>query len=81
MNEVLMRHPAVAEAAAFSVPRSRLGEDVAAAVVLRSGMRATPVELRLGIFMTNSHHSKSPDGLLSEVSCPRAEPAKSCGGS
>ena len=46
IDEALMRHPAVAEAAAFSVPHSRLGEDVAAAVVLRPGMTATPVELR-----------------------------------
>ena len=41
-----MRHPAVAEAAAFAVPHSRLGQDVAAAVVLRPGMTATPIELR-----------------------------------
>jgi acyl-CoA synthetase (AMP-forming)/AMP-acid ligase II/thioesterase domain-containing protein/acyl carrier protein len=46
IDEALMRHPAIAEAAAFSVPHARLGEDVAAAVVLRSGMTATPVELR-----------------------------------
>jgi acyl-CoA synthetase (AMP-forming)/AMP-acid ligase II/thioesterase domain-containing protein len=46
IDEVLARHPAVAEAAAFSVPHPRLGEDVAAAVVLRSGVTVTPVELR-----------------------------------
>ena len=46
IDEALMRHPAVAEAAAFAVPHSRLGEDVAAAVVLRTGMTTTPVELR-----------------------------------
>ena len=46
IDDALMRHPAVAEAAAFSVPHSRLGEDVAAAVVLRAGMTATPLELR-----------------------------------
>jgi oxalate---CoA ligase len=46
IDEALMRHPAVAEAAAFAVPHSRLGEDVAAAVVLRNGMTTTPVELR-----------------------------------
>ena len=46
IDEALMRHPAVAEAAAFSVPHVRLGEDVAAAVVLRPGMTATGVELR-----------------------------------
>jgi acyl-CoA synthetase (AMP-forming)/AMP-acid ligase II/thioesterase domain-containing protein/acyl carrier protein len=46
IDDALMRHPAVAEAAAFSVPHHRLGEDVAAAVVLRRGMTASPVELR-----------------------------------
>ena len=46
IDEALMRHPAIAEAAAFAVPHSRLGEDVAAAVVLRPGMTTTSVELR-----------------------------------
>ena len=46
IDEALMRHPAIAEAATFPVPHPRLGEDVAAAVVLRSGMTATAVELR-----------------------------------
>jgi acyl-CoA synthetase (AMP-forming)/AMP-acid ligase II/thioesterase domain-containing protein len=46
INNVLTRHRAVAEAATFPVPHSRLGEDVMAAVVLRSGMTATPTELR-----------------------------------
>jgi hypothetical protein len=41
-----MRHPAVAEAASFAVPHPRLGEDVAAAVVLRPGVTVTTVELR-----------------------------------
>ena len=36
IDEALMSHPAIAEAAAFAVPHERLGEDVAAAVVLRS---------------------------------------------
>lgn len=46
IDNLLLRHPAVAEAAAFSVPHPRLGEDVAAAVVLRPGAIATPGELR-----------------------------------
>jgi oxalate---CoA ligase len=46
IDDALMRHPAVAEAAAFSVPHSRLGEEVAAAVVLRAGETVTSVELR-----------------------------------
>jgi acyl-CoA synthetase (AMP-forming)/AMP-acid ligase II len=35
IDEVLLRHPAVAEAVTFGVPHSTLGEEVAAAVVLR----------------------------------------------
>ena len=46
IDDALMRHPAVAEAAAFPVPHPRLGEDVVAAIVLRPGMTVRPVELR-----------------------------------
>ena len=46
IDDALLAHPAVAEVAAFPVPHARLGEDVAAAVVLRPGMTATSVELR-----------------------------------
>ena len=46
LDDALMRHPAVFEAAAFAVPHPRLGEDVVAAVVLRPGMTTTSVELR-----------------------------------
>jgi amino acid adenylation domain-containing protein len=37
VEQVLLRHPDVLEAAAFGMPHPRLGEAVAAAVVLRSG--------------------------------------------
>ena len=46
IDEALQRHPDVAEAAAFGAPHPRLGEDVAAAVVLREGATVTPLELR-----------------------------------
>jgi len=46
IDVALLRHPDVAEAVAFAVPHPRLGEDVAAAVVLRRGAAATPDELR-----------------------------------
>ncbi len=35
IDEVLLQHPAVAEAVAFAIPHASLGEEVAAAVVLR----------------------------------------------
>lgn len=46
IDEALAGHPAVAEAAAFAIPHARLGQDVAAAVVLRPGMTATAVDIR-----------------------------------
>jgi acyl-CoA synthetase (AMP-forming)/AMP-acid ligase II len=44
IDDVLLRHPAVAEALAFAVPHPALGEDIHAAVVLREA--ATERELR-----------------------------------
>jgi oxalate---CoA ligase len=46
IDDALQRHPDVAEAASFAAPHPRLGEDVAAAVVLREGAAVTPLELR-----------------------------------
>jgi thioesterase domain-containing protein len=46
IDEVLSAHPAVAEAVAFPVPDSRLGEDIAAAVVLRAKDSITEHALR-----------------------------------
>ena len=46
VDEALMDHPAVLQAVAFAVPHDMLGEDVAAAVVLREGGQATEHELR-----------------------------------
>jgi acyl-CoA synthetase (AMP-forming)/AMP-acid ligase II/acyl carrier protein len=46
IDKALMSHPDVAQAAAYAVPHPRLGEDVAAAVVLRPGSKTTPEELR-----------------------------------
>jgi acyl-CoA synthetase (AMP-forming)/AMP-acid ligase II/acetyltransferase-like isoleucine patch superfamily enzyme len=46
IDTVLMRHPAVHEAVAFAVPHPTLGEDVAAAIVLKHGATATEHEIR-----------------------------------
>jgi acyl-CoA synthetase (AMP-forming)/AMP-acid ligase II len=46
VDEVLLDHPAVAEAATFAVPHATLGEDVASAVVLRPNAVATPNAIR-----------------------------------
>ena len=46
VDEVLLDHPAVAQAVTFAVPDSQLGEDVGAALVLRQGATATATEIR-----------------------------------
>ncbi len=45
IEKELLRHSAVREAAAFGVPHPRLGESVAAAVVLHDGVSATSSDL------------------------------------
>ena len=46
VDEALLTHPAIAQAVAFAIPHPTLGEDVAAAVVLRGGQTVTARELR-----------------------------------
>ncbi len=46
IDEVLMDHPAVAQVVCFGMPHAKLGEEVAAAVVLREGGQASERELQ-----------------------------------
>ena len=46
VDEVLMDHPAVQQAVTFAMPHPKLGEEVAAAVVLREGAEAGPGDVR-----------------------------------
>lgn len=46
VDEVLMDHPAVRQAVVFAVKHDKLGEDVAAVVVLREGTSATEAEIK-----------------------------------
>ena len=46
VDEVLMDHPAVSQVVTFAVPHAKLGEDVAAAVVLKEGEQADERALR-----------------------------------
>ena len=46
VDEVLMDHPAIAQVVTFAMPHDKLGEDVAAAVVLREGMMAVEGDIR-----------------------------------
>jgi acyl-CoA synthetase (AMP-forming)/AMP-acid ligase II len=46
VDEVLLAHDAVAQACTFAMPHARLGEEVAAAVVLADGADVTDRDLR-----------------------------------
>jgi long-chain acyl-CoA synthetase len=46
IEEVLYEHPDVREAAVIGIPHPELGEEVAAAVALKSGAHSTPAQLR-----------------------------------
>ena len=46
VDEILQAHAAVQQVCTFAMPHARLGEDVAAAVVLAEGAAATARELR-----------------------------------
>lgn len=75
IDEVLLDHPAVAQAVTFPAPHVQLGEEVAAAVVLRAGRSATEAELsdfvgeRLAYF-------KVPTRLLIVDEIPRGATGK-----
>ncbi|MGW8530000.1 MULTISPECIES: long-chain-fatty-acid--CoA ligase [Nocardiopsidaceae] len=56
---VLLRHPAVLEAAVVGVPHERWGETPRASVVLREGAEATEKEL-IGFARDNLAHFKAP---------------------
>ena len=43
---MLSEHPAVAQCLTFAMPHAKLGEEVAAAIVLRQGQTAKDTELR-----------------------------------
>jgi acyl-CoA synthetase (AMP-forming)/AMP-acid ligase II len=46
VDEVLIQHPAIAQAIVFAVPHATLGEDVAAAVILHENATVTESEIR-----------------------------------
>ncbi|MGH7071470.1 MAG: acyl--CoA ligase, partial [Acetobacteraceae bacterium] len=46
IDEILMEHPAVAQAVTFAIPHDKLGEEVGAAIVCREGAMTTAQEIR-----------------------------------
>lgn len=60
VDDALLEHPAVAQAVAFAVAHPTMGEDVAAAVVLKPGAQASAEAIRASLF-----------GRLAEFKIPR----------
>lgn len=75
VDEVLLRHPAVAHAVAFAVPHQTLGEDLAAAVVLRADAAADEQELRHHAFSALAPH-EVPSRILQLAELPRGTTGK-----
>ena len=75
VEAVLMEHPAVADAAVIAIPHATLGEDVAAAVVLSEGARASESELRL-FAATRLAAFKVPRRIVLIDSIPRTSTGK-----
>ena len=75
VDDVLLNHPAVAEAVAFGVPHKTLGQDVAAAVVLRPGVSCTERELREFVGAKLAHF-KVPARILFVDTLPKSATGK-----
>ncbi len=75
VDEALLSHPAVAEAATFATPHPKLGQDLATAVVLRGNTSATETELRAFLLMRLSWH-KVPSRVLIVDRIPKSPAGK-----
>ena len=67
----IYRHEAVAEAAVFGIPDERLGEDVAAAIVLRPDAVLTTAELQIFLAETIAKHKIPSTVMFLVESLPR----------
>jgi acyl-CoA synthetase (AMP-forming)/AMP-acid ligase II len=75
VDEVLMDHPAVMQVVTFAMPHEKLGEDVAAAVVLREGQSLTERELR-DFASTKLADFKVPRKILFMAEIPKGATGK-----
>jgi len=75
IDELLLDHPAVAQATTFAMPHATLGEDVAAAVVLRNGVAATERQLRDFVAARVAYH-KVPRRIVILDAIPRGPTGK-----
>jgi hypothetical protein len=75
VDAVLLEHPSVTEAATFAVPHPTLGEDVAAAIVLRPDAVVTPKDIRQ-FAMGRMAAFKVPRQVLFVVEIPKGPTGK-----
>ncbi|WP_231597381.1 AMP-binding protein [Synechococcus sp. CBW1004] len=75
VDEALLLHPGVDQALAFAVPHPTLGEDLAAAVVLRAGLNLEEQQLRQHAFSVLAPH-EVPSRILILEELPRGVTGK-----
>lgn len=75
VDEALLLHPAVDQALAFAVPHPTLGEDLAAAVVLRACLSLEEQELRQHAFSVLAPH-EVPSRIVFLQELPRGATGK-----
>ena len=75
IDDVLRAHPRIAEAAAFALPDPRLGEEIAAAVVVREESALTARDLRRWLASRLAPH-KIPSKIWFVAELPRTGSAK-----
>lgn len=75
IDEVLLEHPAVAEAVTFAVPHPTLGEDVAVAIVLRPHAKATKKNIQQFV-MSRLAKFKVPRQVLFLKELPKSATGK-----
>lgn len=75
IDDALLAHPDVIEAAACGIPHATLGEEVVAAVVLRPGATATPAEI-MGFVAQRLADFKVPKRVAVVPQLPRTSTGK-----
>jgi acyl-CoA synthetase (AMP-forming)/AMP-acid ligase II len=75
VDEVLMDHPAVGQVVCFGMPHPKLGEEVAAVVVLREGQQASERELQAFV-ATRVADYKVPKKILFMEEIPKGATGK-----
>ena len=75
VDEILMDHAAVAQVVCFGMPHPKLGEEVAAVVVLREGQQATERELQSYV-STRAADYKVPKKILFMDEIPKGATGK-----